>query len=139
MKLLLSFLALSVVSCSISPKSNPGPEHYFATEVKPVLQQQCLRCHDGARPAPVMNLSSKETAFAKNAKGQPYIVPGSPEKSLMITAVQRIGTHPKLMPFTDVSLTDMQIGMLREWIEDGAYWPTGDAGKLRPQTSREHP
>ena len=140
MKCLFILAVLPFVSCSLSPKSDArGADHYFLTEVKPVLQEQCLRCHNGTLPPPALNLTSKNAAFRTNARGQQYIVPGKPDLSLMVTAVQRMGTHPKLMPRSDVSLTDMQIGMLREWIEDGAYWPEGPAGNLHPQRSREHP
>ncbi|MCX6855510.1 MAG: hypothetical protein NTV80_11475 [Verrucomicrobia bacterium] len=34
------------------------------------------------------------------------------------------------MPRAEVSLTDDEIGMLHEWIEDGAYWPKGEQGRL---------
>jgi hypothetical protein len=140
MKPLLILLILPLVSCSLAPKPPPkGADNYFLIEVKPVLQEQCLRCHNGTLPPPALNLTSKNAAFRTNARGQQYIVPGNPDRSLMVTAVQRMGTHPKLMPRSDVSLTDMQIGMLREWIEDGAYWPEGAAGNLHPQGTLEHP
>ncbi len=90
-------------------------------------------------PPPALNLTSKAAAFKTNARGQQYIVPGKPERSLMVTAVQRMGTHPKLMPRAEGSLTDMQIGMLREWIEDGAYWSEGESGNLHSKSSSEHP
>lgn len=111
----------------------------FLTEVKPVLQQHCLRCHNGALPAPALNLTSRETAFAKSASGQDFIVPGAPDRSLLVGAIGRKGTHPKMMPRTDLSLTDDQIGMLREWIEDGAHWPAGDAGRLQAVATTEIP
>lgn len=140
MKLLFPIFLLAVASCSLAPKNQSGgAEHYFLTEVKPVLQEQCLRCHNGALPAPALNLTSKNAAFRTSSRGQQYIVPGKPDRSLMVTAVQRMGTHPKLMPRADVSLTDMQIGMLREWIEEGAYWPEGEGGHLHPQRSPENP
>jgi uncharacterized membrane protein len=139
MKLLLLLAILFVVSCSLPPSKKSEAENYFLTEVKPVLQQQCLRCHNGGMPAPALNLTSRAAAFKRNAAGLDYIVPGAPDRSHLITAVQRKGTHPKLMPRADISLTDDQIGMLREWITDGAFWPKGEAGELRPQSSGEHP
>ena len=53
--------------------------------------------------------------------------------------MQRGGTHLKMMPRREISLTEDQIGMLREWIEDGGYWPEGEQGTLKPQTSVENP
>lgn len=130
---------LILSACSITSDSKRTQEHYFITQVKPVLQQHCLACHSGALPPPALNLTSKATAFTRSASGRDFILPGDPDCSLLVSAVQRGGTHPKMMPRTEVSLTEDQIGMLREWIEDGAYWPTGESGTLCPQKSRENP
>ncbi len=126
-------------ACSIVLGNKSTRETYFLTQVKPVFQQHCLRCHNGALPPPALNLTSKATAFKRSAKGRDYILPEDPAGSLLVSAVQRGGTHSKMMPRTDVSLTEDQIGMLREWIEDGAYWPAGETGTLRVQKSRENP
>ncbi len=127
-----------VTACSLLPPSRSEREHYFLTQVKPVLQQHCVQCHNGSLPPPALNLTSKATAFKRSATGRQYILPDDPDCSLLISAVQRGGTHPKMMPRTEVSLTEDQIGMLREWIEDGAYWPEGEAGRLQPKKSAEN-
>jgi uncharacterized membrane protein len=129
---------LILSACSITSDSKRTQEHYFITQVKPVLQQHCLACHSGALPPPALNLTSKATTFTRSASGRDFILPGDPDCSLLVSAVQRGGTHPKMMPRTEVSLTEDQIGMLREWIEDGAYWPEGEKGTLRAQKSREN-
>ncbi|WP_395736769.1 c-type cytochrome domain-containing protein [Prosthecobacter sp.] len=128
-----------LAGCSLLPPSQTAREQYFHTQVKPVLQQHCLQCHNGRLPPPSLNLTSRALAFTRSPGGREYILPGDPDCSLLISAVQRGGTHPKMMPRTQVSLTDDQIGMLREWIEDGAFWPEGAAGMLRPQKSAENP
>lgn len=136
-RLLPMLLILS--ACSITSGTKHSKERYFLNEVKPVLQQHCVACHVGTLPPPALNLTSKATAFTRSASGRDYILPGDPDCSLLISAVQRGGTHPKMMPRTEVSLTEDQIGMLREWIEDGAYWPEGEKGALKPQKSVENP
>jgi len=132
-------LLFIAIACTQLPASKNAREHYFLTQVKPVLQQHCLKCHNGSLPPPSLNLTRKATAFKRSATGRDYILPEDPDCSLLISAVQRGGTHPKMMPRTEVSLTDDQIGMLREWIEDGAYWPEGEAGTLHAQKSAENP
>jgi hypothetical protein len=136
-RLLPMLLILS--ACSITSGTRHAQERYFLTEVKPVLQQHCLACHNGTLPPPALNLTSKATAFTRGASGRDYILPGDPDCSLLISAVQRGGTHLKMMPRREISLTEDQIGMLREWIEDGAYWPEGEKGTLKPQKSVENP
>lgn len=141
--MILRFLPLLVIvtvtACTQPPATKSAREHYFLTQVKPVLQEHCVRCHNGSLPPPALNLMTKVTAFTRSASGRQYILPEDPDCSLLISAVQRGGTHPKMMPRTEVSLTDDQIGMLREWIEDGACWPEGEAGTLRAQKSAENP
>lgn len=139
MKRTLFAIPVILASCSLQPITSSKEEQYFLAEVKPVLQQQCLRCHNGTMPIPVLNLTSKSTAFKRGAKGLRFIVPGDPDHSLLVSAIQRGGTHPKKMPHADISLTDDQIGMLREWITDGAFWPEGERGHLRPEKSGENP
>lgn len=134
MKLLFTLLsAILLSSCATTTSGSSQQEQYFNREVKPVLQQHCVVCHQGALPPPALNLTDRDSVFRKLPNGKVYLAPGKPDESLLITAISRLGTHPKLMPRTDVSLTDDQIGMLREWIEDGAYWPAGAAGLLKPE------
>ncbi len=132
-------VVLILSACATASGTRRSQEKYFLTQVKPVLQQHCLRCHNGSMPPPALNLTRRDVAFTRSASGRDYILPEDPDCSLLISAVQRGGTHPKMMPRTDVSLTEDQIGMLREWIEDGAYWPAGEAGRLQPEFSAENP
>jgi len=120
------------------PKLN-ADEQYFVAHVRPVLEQNCLRCHNGAILPGKLDLSSRDAAFASRLNGKPYIVPGKPDESPLIKAISRKGTHPKLMPRLEISLTDDQIGALREWVGDGAVWPQGKAGVLHSVPSRENP
>jgi hypothetical protein len=133
----LSVLVLAA-GCATAPSVLDERTRYFLSEVKPVLQQHCLACHNGARPEPFLDLRSAESAF-RTRQGGPLIVPGDPGRSLLIRAVERGGTHAKVMPRTELSLTDDQIGMLREWIEDGAYWPEGKTGALHVERTGENP
>jgi uncharacterized membrane protein len=121
-----------------SSESAVAAQKLFTDEVKPIFQQHCLRCHSGTI-ASVLDLSNHATAFMPHPTGRAYIVPGKPDDSLLIEAVSRDGLHQRMMPPLQVTLTDMEIGTLREWIEAGAPWPTGTAGSLRPVHSAEHP
>jgi hypothetical protein len=127
-----------LVSCSLWPSraggvAPTGNGHFFVTEVKPILERNCLRCHNGVTLPGKLDLRSRDTVKPG------YIRHGNPDDSLLITAVSRNATHPRMMPQCPVSLTDDQIGVLREWIEDGAAWPAGHEGRLRAVPNPENP
>lgn len=144
MKLFPTFVfAAAVVStlalCACGSSSLPGAakEQFFVTEVKPLLEQNCLACHNTDAHPSHLNLSDSRALASRGKGGKAYIVPGHPDDGLLIAAISRKGSHPKVMPRLDLSLTDDQIGILREWIQDGAAWPKGDAGKLTPKANAE--
>jgi hypothetical protein len=138
MNRLLPLAALALGACQLSPQT-AGHQH-FLTEVKPVLERQCLRCHSGPTPPAGLSLEHHDGgAFKRRPDGRSFLVPGQPDASLLIRSVARGGTHPKLMPRLDVSLTDDEIGVLREWVEEGAGWPRGREGRLRPRFNPENP
>jgi len=135
-------LALVVLSlCSCSQWTESASQTYFEAHVKPIFEANCVRCHQGEQAPARLNLADGARALASVSPRtkRPYIIPGDPDCSLIIAAVTRMGTHPRLMPRLDVSLTEDEIGELSEWIEDGAYWPSGDAGRLRPAFNPENP
>ena len=122
-----------------SPAALTAEERYFVENVKPVLQKNCLRCHNGTTLPGKLNLTSRDTAFLLQKNGRPYLSPRHPETSLLVAAVSRKGLHRLGMPRLQISLTDDQIGAIREWIEDGAVWPGGEAGHLQAVHNPENP
>lgn len=137
---ILPVVAAALAGCAVvgRPKLS-ADEQYFVTHVKPVLERNCLRCHNGAILPGKLDLSNRAAAMNSKLDGKPYLVPGKPDDSPLITAVSRRGTHPRIMPRLEISLTDDQIGVLREWIEDGAVWPAGTAGSLHHVPNAENP
>lgn len=138
MKRLLLLTSL-MSSCALMPAPKSDAEQHFITQVKPILEQQCLRCHNGTVPPPSLNLTNRSLAFQRSATGRDYIVPGDPLRSQLIIAVERGGTHPKMMPRGDMHLSNDQISMLRDWVVDGAAWPEGAAGILTAQAPADKP
>ena len=139
--LLAANLIAGCASKAEQSPANPGTtnEAFFLESVKPILERSCLRCHNGTTSPGRLNLTSKAAAFQIQKDGKSFILPGKPNESLLVTAVSRKGTHAKMMPQLPVSLTDDQIGILREWITDGAAWPAGKKGNLHPVANPENP
>ncbi len=137
-------LGLFLAACA----SKPAPENpiealagrdYFVTYVKPVLETQCLRCHQGEDAPAGLSLVQRSGAYAPRKRARAFIVPGDPDASRLYTAILPGGSHPLILPRLDITLTDSDIGALHEWIEDGAFWPDNPDGFLQPRYSIENP
>ena len=135
-KLLVVAFFLASASCSSPDRGLSEKERFFVADVKPILEQNCLACHATNANPSRMNLSTPEALHGARG-GKKFIVPGRPEESLVITAVSRKGGHPKVMPAMDLSLTEDQIAILKEWIQEGANWPSGPEGRLVPKVNPE--
>jgi mono/diheme cytochrome c family protein len=98
-------------------KGAPGDE-FFENKIRPILATQCGTCHQD-RAAGGLSLSSKESLL-KGGESGPAIVPGDPEKSLLIQAIHQTGTLK--MP-KGGKLSPEEIDALSQWIKMGAPWP----------------
>ena len=92
---------------------------FFETRVRPLLAEKCYPCHTASEMGN-LRLDSKERLL-KGGKSGPAVVPGDPEKSLLVQAIT--GRHERLkMPPTE-PLKEAEISVLTEWVREGAFWP----------------
>jgi len=96
-------------------------ERFFETEVRPLLAENCVKCHGEDRQKGGLRLDSREGLMSGGFLG-PAVVPGEPEESPLIWAVRREGPE---MPPTGDPLDDQAIAQLERWVELGAHWPSG--------------
>ncbi len=109
----------------------------FARQVKPILENKCLACHSGESAPWGYRLDSREAAFARGAGG-PRIVPGKPDESLFL-ALSSTHKDVAAMPLVGTRLTATESRILRRWIAEGAEWPAGKAGALKPGSDAVRP
>ncbi|HSY37460.1 MAG TPA: PSD1 and planctomycete cytochrome C domain-containing protein [Acidobacteriaceae bacterium] len=96
---------------------------FFTQKVRPVLAQNCYKCHtDEAKGG--LRLDSHE-AVLKGGDSGPAIVPGVPDKSLLIDAVMQNGDLK--MPPKGAKLADGDIANLVEWVKRGGTWDSAEA------------
>ncbi len=96
----------------------------FSREVLPVLSDRCFYCHgpDEKHRKADLRLDDESAAKAVGKNGA-AIVPGSPEKSLIVQRM--LSKDPdELMPPPEAhkDLTPAQIATLQRWIAEGAPW-----------------
>jgi uncharacterized membrane protein len=102
----------------------------FITHVKPVLEAKCVMCHNRQALPGHMSLENRAEAMRSGALGT-FIVPGSPENSLLISNVHSAHSKMSVMPAVGERLTDDEYAILTKWVKEGARWPAGASGTLK--------
>ncbi|MDQ2752414.1 MAG: DUF1549 domain-containing protein, partial [Bacteroidota bacterium] len=93
----------------------------YSTQVKPIINKNCITCHGGVRAKGNFSLLFRDDALAKTKDGKYAIIPGDPDGSEMIQRLS-LKDPEERMPFHHQPLTKEEIGILRKWIKQGAQW-----------------
>ena len=119
--LVLAALPLAFEVGSEARQTPPAPAasaEFFEARVRPVLAANCYDCHAEDRLGG-LRLDSREGMLNGGASG-PALVPGDPDKSLIIRAVRQSGALK--MP-KGGRLTPDEVEALTAWVRAGAAWP----------------
>src|SRR5262245_46423642 len=104
-------------------KPDAAAVEFFEKKVRPLLIEQCQTCHNGKKKRGNLLLDSR-ASLLKGGDTGPAIVPGAPEKSLLVKAIsykEQLRMPPRS------KLPDEQIATLTAWVKMGAPWPGGGA------------
>ncbi|MBM3459180.1 MAG: DUF1549 domain-containing protein, partial [Armatimonadetes bacterium] len=115
---LLLGLAVSGVPAA-GPGSGPAGSEFFEKEVRPLLVLRCGSCHGATQPRGALNLVERGPALRGGGRGA-AILPGRPERSLLIQAVRYAG---ELRMPPDGKLSGREQATLVRWVALGAPWP----------------
>src|SRR5262245_61013076 len=96
----------------------------FESKVRPILAANCYDCHTDERMGG-LRLDSREALLKGGNSGQPAVVPGDPDKSLLIQAVKQ--TTEKLKMPKGGRLRPDEIETLGGWVKAGPPWPSSAA------------
>lgn len=121
----LTCVAVLVLAELILPGSVRADEQddYFEAKIRPVLAGTCFRCHGDSKTGGNLRIDSRD-ALMQGGDSGPAIVPGNPEESLLLKAIQRKSDDVSAMPpEKDKALRADQIADFAQWIKAGAKWP----------------
>ncbi len=113
--LLLAIVTLSFVLLTKEDKID------YSTQVKPIINKNCITCHGGVRAKGNFSLLFRDQALAKTKDGKYAIIPGDPDGSEMIQRLT-LKDPEERMPFHHEPLSKDEINVLRKWIKQGAQW-----------------
>jgi hypothetical protein len=101
--------------------TNQAPD--FDRVIRPILSENCYKCHgpdEGARKSN-LRLDRRTEAMRPAKSGATAIIPGSPDLSEVLTRVANPNPEKRMPPSsTGKKLIAAQILSLREWITQGA-------------------
>jgi cytochrome c553 len=131
MFLIPRFVALLVLAVAVAaPVARAGqPEapsraaavEFFEKKVRPILAGYCYNCHSATNNSQGGLRVDDRNGLLQGGVGGPAVVPGHPEKGLLLRSVRYIDPNLKMPP--NVRLSPEQIADLTRWIKDGAAWP----------------
>ena len=134
----LTALVLSLGSCSTPSGStnNAGlakSRREFTTTVKPLLESRCAWCHSNDEAQGGLNFQDRNGTLDSPRR---FIVPGSPEHSLVYLSISRPDAHPRVMPGDGWGISETEKRSVEAWISNGAHWPGGRAGAIKRKAYR---
>ena len=125
--MLARLLLLAAICLLLAPAvraADPPQEAiaFFEQKIRPILVDHCYECHsvESTKIKSGLLLDSRDSLLKGGDTG-PAIVPGDPEKSLLIIAVRRTNKDLQMPP--KQKLTSTQIADLEAWVKMGAHDP----------------
>jgi len=96
----------------------------YATDIKPILDASCIKCHGAQKPKAKLRLDNLE-GVSKGSENGKVIEPGNSAKSVVVLNVAHLGDEDDFMPPPKnkmglKQLTPEQVGLIRAWIDQGA-------------------
>jgi mono/diheme cytochrome c family protein len=121
--LAVSLFFLPSLARAQEKKPTAAAVQFFETKVRPVLVANCFECHADKKQRGDLRLDSLAAMLEGGEQGA-AIVPGHPEKSLLVRAINQGGKLK--MPPKNKKLTRDEIDAVTQWIAMGAPWPGSD-------------
>jgi hypothetical protein len=128
-RLLLPLLCLPLLAVTTAA-ADPAGIAFFEQKIRPVLAEQCYECHSASAKKLKANLrlDSKAGWERGGDSGEPALVPGKPDLSLLIRSIQHLDDDLQ-MPPKKPKLPDAVIADFVTWVRMGAPDPRdGGAG-----------
>lgn len=97
----------------------------YATDIKPIFDTSCVKCHGAEKPKARLRMDSLEGVLKGTNKGK-VLTPGNPENSLLVKSIAHLTKDPEgwMPPPRNKAgikpLTPEEISLIIGWIKQGA-------------------
>ena len=114
---------LAILASATADRSTTAVSY---AEIQQVFDAKCVSCHQGSEAAEGLGLDSWESVVSGSAHGEAVIAYDA-DNSLLFELVTKLVGGPHPAELGSEALTQDEVEMLREWIEEGAR---GDSGQV---------
>jgi hypothetical protein len=118
---ILSGIIIVLLTSYIAYRKWPSSKVDYNTQVKPILNRKCISCHGGVKREAEFSLLFRQEALATAESGKKAIIPGDADHSEMILRITSSDPEER-MPYKKDPLSEEEIQILRQWINEGAVW-----------------
>lgn len=125
------FVAALALTSSQANAADAGMD-FFESKVRPLLIKRCYECHSAEKKQKGGLSLDQRAGWETGGDSGPSIVPGNPDKSLVIQAVRHLDKDLAMPP--KEKLADAEIAILEEWVKMGA--PDPRDGKVAAATPK---
>ena len=108
---------------------------FFERKIRPILAGNCFQCHGGEKTNGKLRVDSREMLL-KGGRAGPALVPGDPDKSLLVRALRHGKDVEPMPPPPNKKLSDDAIADFALWVKNGAPWPAKQP--LNSFTAKKH-
>jgi mono/diheme cytochrome c family protein len=96
----------------------------YASDIKPIFDHSCVKCHGEQKPKAKLRLDSLESALKGGENGK-VVIPGKSTESVVMANIAHLGDPDDFMPPPKnkagiAPLTKEEMGLIRAWIDQGA-------------------
>lgn len=135
----LPFILVLLIAFALGLSCQKKPEVKavdFVTQIKPLLQSRCVNCHHSGALFGELSFESRALAMQPRKKVA-VITPGQPGSSQLYIALTLPDPDKKAMPPTGHRIPNPEVELVKRWIEEGAKWPDGPEGAIKPVATQE--
>lgn len=91
----------------------------FKKHIMPVLNAKCVFCHDADAASGAFVMTLPDSFFQAGKRGI-RVVPGHPEKSVLVTNIHKAHGKVRAMPPVGTRLLDPEKTIIERWVKQGA-------------------
>ena len=115
-----TILVVTATACGLWAATTKAADKVdFVKDIKPIFEATCVKCHNPEKHKNDLRFDNKASAL-KGGKHGACIVPGKSKESDVVKRISLPPDDDDVMPAKGGKLTQEQIKLIADWIDQGA-------------------